>query len=321
MHLRHRSIRDRHQPSTTLNTRSTRSNVVVRSTIATLVGLSLTMSAIAEPAAPLVKPASQEHHVGKVVFAELVTPDLVATERFYGQLFGWKFLDSKGTKYTHADVFFNNRPIAALVQKPLPTGEQRQSAWLSFLAVSDVDAAKKEAVEHGAKVLHEPHNIPDRGREAVFADPQGAVFAVLASSSGDPEDVLATQGEWIWSSLTTTNPDTSAAFYQSLFDYEVFELPPGEHSQHVLLASGNFARASVNSLPASNASGHPHWLNFVRVDDTVSTAAKVVSLGGRILVEPRVDRHGGKIAVVTDPNGAPFGLMEWTADDSKEVTK
>jgi hypothetical protein len=49
--------------------------------------------------------------------------------------------------------------------------------------------------------------------------------------------------------------------------------------------------------------------------------AKVVALGGRVLVEPRIDRHGGKVAVVADPFGAPFGLLEWTEDDSKEVTK
>jgi hypothetical protein len=49
--------------------------------------------------------------------------------------------------------------------------------------------------------------------------------------------------------------------------------------------------------------------------------AKVVALGGRVLVEPRIDRHGGKVAVVADPFGAPFGLLEWTDADSKEVTK
>jgi len=35
-------------------------------------------------------------------------------------------------------------------------------------------------------------------------------------------------------------------------------------------------------------------------------------LGGRVLVEPRIDRHGGRIAVVADPSGAPVGLMEWS---------
>jgi predicted enzyme related to lactoylglutathione lyase len=176
-------------------------------------------------------------------------------------------------------------------------------------------------VQHGAKVLFAPHSFPDRGREAVLADPQGAVFAVLASSSGDPPDVLAEPGEWIWSSLITSDPDAGAAFYQTLFDYEVFDLPADEGAQHLLLATDNYARASANSLPAGKASVHPHWLNYVRVEDADKMAAKAVALGGRILVEPRVDRHGGKVAVIADPAGAVFGLLEWPETESKEVTQ
>ncbi len=269
----------------------------------------------------IVEPASQEHHVGKVIFVELVTPDLVAAKKFYSGLFGWTFRDMQAGTREYAEAFLDGRPVAGLIQRSLPAGEHRQPAWLSFFAVGDVDAAKKVALQNSAKVLFEPHDIPDRGREAVFADPQGAVFAVLASSSGDPADVLAAPGEWIWTSLITSDPDTDAAFYQKVFDYEVFELPSGEGSQHLLLASDNYARASVNSLPANRPNLHPHWLNYVRVEDTVKMTAKVVALGGRVLVEPRTDRHGGKVAVVADPFGAPFGLLEWTATDSKEVTK
>jgi hypothetical protein len=33
---------------------------------------------------------------------------------------------------------------------------------------------------------------------------------------------MAVPGEWIWSSLSTTDPDANADFYLTLFDYEVF---------------------------------------------------------------------------------------------------
>ena len=269
----------------------------------------------------IVEPASQEHHVGKVIFVELVTPDLAAAKQFYAGLFGWTYRDiqSEGTKYAQASL--DGRPVAGLIHKDVPAGEHRQPAWLSFFSVSDVFAAKKIALQNGAKVLYEPHNVPDRGQEAVFADPQGAVFAVLASSSGDPSDELASPGEWIWSSLITSDPDTGAAFYQKLFDYEVFELPATTGAQHLLLASDDYARASVNSMPADRPKAHPHWLNYVRVEDAVKMTAKVVALGGRVLVDTRDDRHGGKVAVVADPMGAPFGLFEWSDTESKEVTK
>jgi hypothetical protein len=270
---------------------------------------------------PIVEPASQEHHVGKLIFVELVTPDLAAAKRFYAGLFGWTFRDIQAGGTEYAEAFLGGRPIAGLIHKNLPASERRQPAWLSFFAVGDVDAAKRVALQNGAKVLFEPHNIPDRGREAVFADPQGAVFAVLASSSGDPPDVLAAPGDWIWASLITSDPDTDAAFYQSLFGYEVFELPASEGAQHLLLASHDYARASINSLPANRPNAHPYWLNYVRVEDTVNMTAKVVALGGRVLVEPWTDRHGGKVAVVADPSGAAFGLLEWRDSEGKEVPK
>lgn len=278
------------------------------------VASSLELPAIAEP-------ASQEHHVGKVILVELVTPDLAVAKQFYAGLFGWTFRDvqSAGTKYAEASL--DGRPVAGMIQRDVPAGEHRQPAWLTFIAVRDADSAKAIALQHGAKILFGPRSIPNRGREAIFADPQGAIFAVLDSSSGDPPDVLAAPGEWIWSSLITTDPDTDAAFYQTLFDYEVFDLPADEGAQHVMFASDNYARASANTLPANQANAHPHWLNYVHVEDTVKMTAKLVALGGRVLVEPRMDRHGGKVAVVADPQGAPFGLLEWPDDGSKEVAK
>ena len=119
----------------------------------------------------------------------------------------------------------------------------------------------------------------------------------------------------------TSDPDTDAAFYQNLFDYEVFETPSPDGAEHLTLATENFARASANPLPADKPNVHPHWLNYIRVEDTVKTTEQLVALGGRVLVPPRVDRHGGKVAVVADPSGAPFGLLEWPDTESKEVTK
>ncbi|HVN96847.1 MAG TPA: VOC family protein [Syntrophales bacterium] len=291
--------------------------------LAVLLGVACAVPVMAAPIQlpAIVEPASQEHHAGKVIFVELVTPDLAAAKQFYTGLFGWTFRDIQAGRIEYAEALLDGRPVAGLVHKKVPAGEHRQPRWLSFFAVGDVDGAKKIALQNGAKVLFEPHSIPDRGREAVFADPQGAVFAVLSSSSGDPSDVLVAPGEWIWSSLITSDPDTDAAFYQKLFDYEVFELPPSEGAQHLLLSSDNYARASVNTLPANRPNAHPHWLNYVRVEDAVKMAEKVVALGGRVVVAPRIDRHGGKVAVVADPLGACFGLLEWPNTESKEVPK
>jgi predicted enzyme related to lactoylglutathione lyase len=279
-------------------------------------------SAMAAPVMlpPVMSPANQEQHVGKPVFDELVTPDLTAAERFYGGLFGWQFQAVPGLASPYAEAMLDGQNVAGLVQKPLPAAGPRQSAWLSFLAVPDVTATVSAAVAQGGKVLMPAHEAPGRGQEALLADPQGAVFGVLASSSGNPPDVLPGPGMFIWQSLHADDPMGDAAFYEKLFGYQLFGGPPDGDGQHVLLSSESFARASVNAIPP-HYKGRGQWLSYVRVDDATKAAAKAVTLGGRVLVAPRMDRHGGMIAVVADPLGAPIGVFDWPSDDDNEVTK
>jgi len=123
---------------------------------------------------PLTQPASGEHHVGKVVWADLVTPDLDAAKRFYGALFGWTFRDVPGDR-NYALALLDGEPVAGLFQRALPTGQSKQPAWLTFIAVRDVDAAQQVALQQGGKVLYKSHYYPKRGRQAVLADPDGAI--------------------------------------------------------------------------------------------------------------------------------------------------
>jgi hypothetical protein len=266
-------------------------------------------------------PATAEHHSGKMVWADLTTPDLAAAEKFYGGLFGWTFQRIRAGEVNYAVAMLDGRPVGGMVEKPIPAGQHQQSAWLTFLATNNVDDGKKVAVSHGAKVLADIKSYPMRGRQCVLSDPEGAVFALLASSSGDTPDYLPATGDWIWSSLHAKDAGTEAAFYQNLLGYDVFDLPSDDGLEHVILSTDDYARASANDLARGSARRHSHWLNFVRVANTAETTAKVVAMGGRVLVEPRVDRHGGMVAVVADPAGAPFGLMEWSESDTKAEPK
>ena len=287
-----------------------------------LLCLCATSIALAAPPAPgtlspLVDPPGNEHHVGKFVFVELVTPDLAAARTFYGSLFGWTFRDVQIGSGRYVEASLDQQPVAGMVYRPMRANERRQPIWLSFVAVKDVDAVRKSAEAKGGRSLSDPHDVPGLGRIAVLGDPQGAVVGIVASSSGDPPDVLPSVGDWIWASLFTTDPDEAAAFYQTLFDYEVFDDPEAGADHHLILSSDGYARAAANPLPSEKAP--PHWLNYVRVDDATAMAAKVVALGGKVLLTPRTDRHGGKLAIVADPQGAPFGLLEWAEDSNTKA--
>ena len=260
---------------------------------------------------PLMQPPVGEHP-GKLIWAELVTPDLAVAEHFYGGLFGWTFHDIRTDNTVYAIARLGDAPVAGLVQRAVQPDRPAQPAWLAFLSVPSVHDAGQVIVAHGGKELSAPRAYRLRGQQAMYVDPQGAVFAVLNSHSGDPPDVLAAPGEWIWSALLARDPDSAAAFYQEVFGFEVFELPSGPRGEHLELASEQFARASVNPLPREDM--QPHWVNFVRVNDVARAAEDARSLGGRVLVDPHRDRDGGRVAVLADPSGAPIGIMDWGAE-------
>jgi len=284
-----------------------------------------TSAAAREPLAGLALPAlgeaaNGETHPGKVIWADLVTPDLEAAEQFYAGLLGWRFKDLSAQGERYAVALLDGQPVAGLLQRSMSQRAHRRPAWLTFIAVRDVDAATRNARQRGAHVLAAARSFPDRGRQAILSDPQGAVFAVLASSSGDPPDVLPAIGDWIWSSLLTRDPGRDAAFYQDLFAYDVFDQDDGPAAGQLVLSTDDYARVGVSALPAAASHGHPHWLDFVRVADADAAAARAVALGGKVLVAPYAEEEGVRLAVVADPQGATFGLMQWAPPAATAVS-
>ena len=262
------------------------------------------------PLPPLQQPPSQQHHTGKIIDELLATPDLAASKQFYGGLFGWTFQDVQIGATTYSQASAMGQPVAGFVQRPL-AGNQHKPAWLTLIAAPDAAALSTAATQRGAKLLFGPRDIAGLGEEAILADPQGAVFGLLTSSSGDPADALAAPDTWIWHSLFARDPDADAAFYQALFNYDVFGLPGADETNRLILATEDYARASVNPVPPGQPDTPARWLGFVRVADAAAAAARASSLGGHVLVPPRMDRQGGQIAVIADPVGAAFGVMEW----------
>src|ERR1700679_1840754 len=76
---------------------------------------------------PLNSPPSPEHHVGKVIWADLVTPDLAPAERFYGGLFGWTFQTIHTGNSDYAVAQADGRPVGGLYQKPIEGGAETQT--------------------------------------------------------------------------------------------------------------------------------------------------------------------------------------------------
>ena len=93
-------------------------------------------------------PPSTEHHVGKVVWADLVTPDLAAAEHFYGGLLGWTFQPIHAGNSDYAIALADGRPARRRWTVPGDSCRRTPPVRAAdlFIAVRDVDAAKP----HGA---------------------------------------------------------------------------------------------------------------------------------------------------------------------------
>ena len=245
---------------------------------------------------------------GKFVWADLVTDDLAAAQRFYGSLFGWKFY-SIHPGYVVAEL--EERVLAGILQRPKPKDRPAQPRWIGFMSVASVERAGKAVVKAGGRVLAPKESLPRRGEQAIFADPEGAVFGVLRSSSGDPDDVLAAPGEWIWIQMLSRDGGAATSFYRAVAGYKVVENDtPGRASDFVLTSEG-YARATIRTLRTTDQAVQATWLPFVRVTRVAEAVARVRELGGTIRFEPSPDVLQGRVAIVADPTGASIGIMEW----------
>lgn len=93
---------------------------------------------------PLVQPATKLSLPGKIVFAQLTTPDLDASKRFYGALLGWTFRDVPVSEGRYAIALANGRPVAGIVERAEIPAHGRP-LWLPFLSVADPAAAARTA--------------------------------------------------------------------------------------------------------------------------------------------------------------------------------
>ena len=257
---------------------------------------------------PLTTASGNPRLPGKFVWADLVTDNVPAARTFYGRLFGWKFWDAGSYSIGMND----DRPLCGMFQRPRPKDRVAEPRWFGYISVPNVDRAQRTVLKAGGRVLAPPKKMPKRGEQAVFADPEGAVFGVVKSSSGDPEDFLADPGDWIWIQLLSRDARKAAEFYRAVAGYECVENSTSNRLNDYVLVSERYARATVRTIPSANTQVQPTWLPFVRVKNVAESVALAKQLGGKVRIEPKPELLDGKAAVIADPTGAVIGIMEWS---------
>jgi predicted enzyme related to lactoylglutathione lyase len=238
---------------------------------------------------------------GAFVWHEMLAPDLAAAQTFYGELFGWTTQAVPMGEMTYHLIYNDTDMIGGMMS--LDPSLKAPPHWMGYISVADVDKAAAAAVAAGGKQLVAAMDIPNQGRFAALADPQGAVFTVYRALRGDPVESMPKVGEFCWDSLGTTDAAAATAFYQKVIGWTQGDAPQGPEGVFFV---GEKMEASFNTLEEG---GYPMWLTHIVVANLAAARGKVVALGGKVFVEA-VQTPFGDFSVVQDPQGAVFSIFE-----------
>jgi predicted enzyme related to lactoylglutathione lyase len=247
---------------------------------------------------------------GRVVWHDLVTPNLELSRAFYGRLFGWTWrAPTVGTDIDYVVGEMSGVAMAGVAQAR--GGKVNASQWLTYFAVDDVHRAVKAAQDSGARVVVPPTRTGSWNDEsALLTDPQGAPFAVMKQGTplaeGDSTPKL--MNGWLWVELWTVDVPAAVGFYGTLFGYEARSVAVAG-KDYTLFERDSTPMAGLLKIPVKDV--RPNWLPTIRVADVNATVAQAVALGGRVIMAPRADVRNGTVAIIADPTGAALTLQQW----------
>lgn len=246
---------------------------------------------------------------GRIVWHDLMTPDVQSAVSFYTKTVGWgtePFSIGSGPPYTMWTA--SGTPLGG-VMGLAPEIADMPPHWLAYVTVPNVDETAEQAVALGGSVHKEPTDIPAVGRFSVIADPQGATICIWTPiDAAAADDAPPKLGEFSWHELATTDVAGALDFYTKLFGwtagpshdmgpmgtYQIFE-------RNGVQLGGMFTGPSDHPIP-------PNWLGYVRVDSADRAAERVTQNGGKVLNGPMEVPGGSRIAQCQDPQGGMFAV-------------
>ncbi|MFB4317147.1 VOC family protein [Actinomadura sp. 21ATH] len=245
---------------------------------------------------------------GTPCWVDLGTPDVEASQEFYGRLFGWHGNGSPDPATGGYPMLAPGAslPVAALM--PQVVGRQ-PVAWGTYVSVEDVDAVVASVGRAGGRVLMEPMDIEGHGRATIFADPLGAVLGAWEPREFAGAGVVDEPGTYCWSELACRDTAAAEAFYGEVFGwraenlggpgsgYAEWSVPGGPPVGGMIQADGRWSREVA-----------PHWMVYFAVEDCDGAAADALELGGTVPVLP-AEAALGRFAVLRDPQGGMFAVV------------
>jgi uncharacterized protein len=248
---------------------------------------------------------------GTFCWMELGTTDASQARDFYAKLFGWEVVAAPmGPDFTYYTFRVGGKDVAAMYQ--LMPDQLKMGVpphWLSYVAVTDADAAAARATALGGKVVMGPHDAAEHGRLAIITDPQGAVFAVWQAKNNPGVGLRGEPGSIVWNELMSTDLAGGTAFYAKLFDWTTKVMPMPGMDYTIFEREGTGVGGGMAITPEMGPMPS-HWLPYFAVSDCDGTTALAATLGARVMQPPMEIPGAGRFSVMVDPAGAAFAILK-----------
>jgi predicted enzyme related to lactoylglutathione lyase len=241
-------------------------------------------------------------HNGRFVWYDLMSPDAGASMAFYCDVVGWTASEA-GPMHPGYSLLHAPSGMAGGVNQ----SAGKRLGWHGYVAVGDLEAKAAQAADLGGQVLMPPQDIPDVGRFALVADPQGAVLVLFRPNMlGDsiPDPMLP--GRVGWNELLVADWESAFPFYEAMFGWTKGNpIDMGPMGIYQLFAAGGTVIGGMMSMP----SAPPAWRYYFSVPALDAALARVVAAGGQVTNGPMEVPGGAWVLNGTDPFGTSFALV------------
>jgi predicted enzyme related to lactoylglutathione lyase len=254
-----------------------------------------------------------EYPPGTPSWVDLSSPDLDASARFYGELFGWEAYSPGPAEQTGGYRIFQLDGVNVGGLGPLQEGNPPH--WMTYVAVADADETKAKVEAAGGRTFVGVLDVMEAGRMAVFGDgADGAVFGIWEPGYNRGAQVVNRPGALSWNELDTRDRAGAERFYGEVFGWE---LEPIEQDGRFVYGSWQLRGRKIGGLLPMGDGFPPQmpavWVAYFGVESVDATRARAQELGGDVRVE-RMEVPSGAFSVLADPHGAVFAVSEGTFD-------
>src|SRR5690242_19069096 len=117
------------------------------------------------------------------------------------------------------------------------------------------------------------------------------------------------QGSFVWQELVTADTAAAGAFYPKVTGWRSQSSPDSSSYTMFTGASGPIAGMMRLTDELRQKGVPPHWMPYIGADDVDGAVASAERLGAKVQHAPSdIENNIGRFAVLTDPQGATFGI-------------